>query len=194
MRLTRFIAHFQPLRLLIIAAVVGSAALHAKPARAATLTVNTTSSTLDGVCNAAHCSLADAIDDANATSALDTIRFNIPGTGNHTIYLNNTSLPSITAPVILDATTQPGYAGTPVIRLAGAASIGFNLSSGSSGSTIRGFLINNFYNIGININSSDNNVIQGNYIGTNFSGTAAVGSGQWGIHILSSHDNLIGGS
>ena len=30
------------------------------------------------------------------------------------------SLPEITAPVILDATTQPGFAGAPIIELNGA--------------------------------------------------------------------------
>src|SRR5262245_475066 len=44
---------------------------------------------------------------ANASPGLDTINFNIPGAGLHTI--NTTSpLPAITDPVLLDGYSQPG--------------------------------------------------------------------------------------
>ena len=48
----------------------------------------------------------------------DTIVFNIPGSGVKVISLL-TALPEITDPVVIDATTQPGYAGTPLIELDG---------------------------------------------------------------------------
>src|SRR4051812_8259844 len=84
-------------------------------ARAATLTVNSASGGWDGVCNVANCTLRDAIGVANATSGLDTITFNIPSAGAHTIQLTNGIY--IDAPVILDASTQPGFAGAPIIEL-----------------------------------------------------------------------------
>src|ERR1039457_4729828 len=65
-------------------------------------------------------SLRQAILDANATSGLDTIIFQIPGSGVHTIVLL-AALPAITDPVVIDGTTQPGYAGTPLIELNGTS-------------------------------------------------------------------------
>src|SRR5690349_14805907 len=66
-------------------------------------------------------SLKAAIDAANATSAADTIQFNIPGGGVKTI-APTSPLPMITQRLTIDATTQPGYApGAPKIVLDGAA-------------------------------------------------------------------------
>ncbi len=65
-------------------------------------------------------SLRDAIVNANATVGTDTITFNIPGPGVKTINLVN-QLPDITDPVAIDATTQPGYAGSPLIEINGVA-------------------------------------------------------------------------
>ena len=64
-------------------------------------------------------SLRQAILDANAAPGSDTIVFNIGGTGVKTI-LPASPLPTITGSVTLDASTQPGYAGTPLIELDGA--------------------------------------------------------------------------
>src|SRR3989475_11025693 len=84
-------------------------------AHAATLTVNTADDHNDGVCNAADCTLREAI---NAANAGDTISFNITGAGVHTI--NATSGFSITKAVTIDGTSQPGFAGAPVLELNGA--------------------------------------------------------------------------
>src|SRR5256886_4588758 len=51
-------------------------------ALAATFTVNTADDHNDGVCNAADCTLREAI---NAANEGDTISFNIPASGVHTI-------------------------------------------------------------------------------------------------------------
>ena len=90
-------------------------------------------------------SLRQMILDANATVGLDTIVFNIPGSGVHTINLS-ISLPEITDPVVIDATTQPAFAGAPLIELngvgAGSGAVGFKIISGAT--TVRGFVINRF--------------------------------------------------
>src|SRR5213592_598074 len=52
-------------------------------------------------------SLRQAIVDANNQAGADTIAFNIPGTGVHTIS-PATELPAITDPVIIDGYSQPG--------------------------------------------------------------------------------------
>ena len=76
-------------------------------------------------------SLRQAILDANALAGADTIRVNIGGGGAQTISPTS-ALPQITGAVIIDATTQGGYAGVPLIELkgnlAGAGADGFGWS------------------------------------------------------------------
>src|SRR5437879_11061861 len=108
---------------------------------AATFTVNTADDHNDGVCNAADCTLREAISAANAG---DTISFNIPGSGVHTI--NATAGFSITRSINIDATTQTGYAGSPVVEIngvgAGSGANGFDVTGGSV--SIKGLIINRF--------------------------------------------------
>ena len=138
-------------------------------------------------------SLRQAIMDANATVGPDMIVFNIPGAGVQTINLL-IALPEITDSVVVDATTQPGYAGTPLIELNGAQtnsnSAGFRISAG--GTTIRGFSICRF-DWGILLLGAGSNVIQGNYIGVDPTGTLSRSNGS-GISIFNSSNNLIGGT
>ena len=117
-------------------------------------------------------SLREAILAANNTAGANTIRFDIAGRGIRTIYLT-AALPTITDAIVLDATTQAGYMGSPILELDGRSAgfgadglgaDGLTLGSGSSGSTIRGFVINRFSGDGIQIDS-DNNTIAGNLIG-----------------------------
>src|SRR5262245_6834328 len=93
--------------------LVGAAALlglTAAGARAETYVVVNTADSGAG-------SLRQAMTNANAHAGTDTIEFNIPGSGVHTIDVPTTQLPSITSPVVIDGTTQPGYAGTPLIEI-----------------------------------------------------------------------------
>src|SRR6184192_4053166 len=149
-------------------------------AEAATLTVNSADDHNDGVCNAADCTLREAISAANAG---DTISFNIPGAGVHTI--NATGGFSITKTVIIDGTSQPGFAGVPLIEMNGAgAGAGVNgLSVNAPNIIIKGLIINRFSGYGINFESFGNNTVQGCYIGTNATGMAASANIAGGIRI-----------
>jgi len=63
-------------------------------------------------------SLRQAIIDANALAGADTISFNISAAlvgGAHTINLSS-ALPTITGAVIIDASTEPDFAGTPLVE------------------------------------------------------------------------------
>ena len=104
-------------------------------------------------------------------------------------------MPTITNPVVIDGTTQPGFAGTPIVELSGASAGGGNgLTISAGGSTVRGLVINRFGTAGINLNSGSGNVVEGNYLGTNVAGTSALGNNQ-GISIFSpSTNNTIGGT
>ena len=157
----------------------------------ATYTVANTSDSGSG-------SLRAAISNANANAGADTIVFNITGAGVHTISLTSAALPNISGTVTIDATTQPGFAGTPLIELdgsgAGAGASGLVLAGGSSGSTVRGLVINSFSASAIRILNSSNNLIAGNFLGTNAAGTATEGN-QVGVFITnSSTNNTVGGT
>ena len=138
-------------------------------------------------------SLRDAIDQANAAAGADTIDFNIAGAGPHTI-APTSALPTITEAVTLDATTQPGFAGTPLIELDGSlAGAGANgVTVAAYGSTVRGLVINRFSLSGIALYGGGG-VVAGNYVGTDVSGQVALGNGIDGVEIFSS-GNIVGGT
>jgi len=160
-------------------------------------TVNTADDLDDGTCNAAHCSLREAVNAANAYSHQFkvTIRFSIGGGGVQTIRPTS-HLPAVTAEVTIDGTTQPGYAGDPLIELdgslAGSGADGLHLHSGG---TVKGLVINRFDGTGLRLTAFDANVtyaIQRNFIGTDVTGMLELGNGT-GIHIRAPN-TLIGGS
>ena len=153
-------------------------------------------------------SLRQAILDANGNPGGDTIVFDIPGSGVQTISPTS-ALPTITDPVVIDGYTQPGAApnsngpGLPdnavlLIELAGtnAGSSAKGLVVTAGPSTIRGLVVNRFGSNGIEL-QSDGNTIEGNFVGTNPSGTTALpngSTGNGGIVVSSGNDNTIGGT
>ncbi|HET9667035.1 MAG TPA: FG-GAP-like repeat-containing protein, partial [Desertimonas sp.] len=138
-------------------------------------------------------SLYQAIVDANDPGPRDTITFNIPGPGPHTIAPTG-DLPDITQPVVIDGTTQPDYAGTPLIEINGQnAGTAFGLVVNGSNSIVRGLAINRFHHVGIVLSGAGGHRLEANFIGTNTSGTAALGNLEQGVFI-SSPNNVIGGA
>ena len=119
-----------------------------------TFTVNSTADPGSGICDVTECTLREAITAANAAAGSDTIAFDIPGAGPHTI-TPVTPLPTITSPVVIDGYTQSGASANTLpdddnavlmIELNGsvATSLGavslLNITAGSS--TVRGLVIN----------------------------------------------------
>lgn len=138
-------------------------------------------------------SLRQAIIDSNNHPGTDTIQFNV-GTGLQTISPTS-PLQAITDPTILDGTSQAGFSGTPLIELNGTNAgntPGIWITAGNT--TIKGFIINRFQANGIFITDNTGNVITGNYIGTNSSGTSAAPNGTDGVGIYNSSSHVIGGS
>ena len=182
-----------------------------------TLTVTTTDDVADGDTSSVaaligspgtdgEISLREAIIAANATDGLNTINFDIAGSGPYTISLSPIygALPDIIGTVIIDGTSEPNFVNAPVIQIDGtalSALIGdnydaFRLVSGSDGSTIRGLSITGFTDGGsqgeaIEVNSSYN-TFTGNYIGVAPNGTTASGN-RTGI-TLKAGNNRIGGT
>lgn len=138
-------------------------------------------------------SLRDAMVNANATAGADTITFNIPDPGVKVISLLE-PLPEITEQVVIDASTQPGYAGTPLIQLDGAlAGNNSGLVIKAGGSTVRGLAIVRFSGTGIVLSDCNNNLIQGNHIGVDAAGSLKLANGD-GIRLTNSSNNVIGGT
>jgi len=189
---------------LLVAIVVGlglGALALATPAAAATITVTTTS---DAYGNDGHVTLREAIESVNngvdvndvvATGTYgtnDTIQFTI-GTGVQTISPTG-GLPFIIKPVTIDGTTQPVYAGAPLIVLDGSTTgTGYNgLVINASDVTVKGLVIRGFDQAGIVINQPDGKVL-GSYIGIAADGTTAAGNGTDGIQVEGS-GAIIGGA
>lgn len=135
-------------------------------------------------------SLRDAIKAANKVSDADTIKFAI-GSGAKTI-TTLTALPYIQYPVTIDGTTQPGYAGKPLVELNGSTSGGYGLNIGAGSSTVKGMAINK-YSAAILFTKKGNNVVQGNYIGLGLDGETGKGNTDKGIIVQTDH-NLIKGN
>lgn len=178
----------------------------------------------DGVCETSFsggvATLRAAIQEANfhANSPLgtpDEIRFNILSPGVHTIS-PATALPPITDAVIINGYSQPAHGG--LVASANTSAIGNNavllieLSGAHAGtvdgltiragdSTVQGLVINGFQRASqggggraIVIEGGGHNVIEGNFIGTDPTGTIVVSNGETGVLIINSSDNRIGGS
>jgi parallel beta-helix repeat protein len=105
---------------------------------AATFTITNTNDSGAG-------SLRQSILDANATAGTDTIAFSI-ATGPQLILVTS-SLPAITDTATVDGTTQPGYAGTPLIGIDGSLFISSApaIDLQAAGSQVIGLSITNFH-------------------------------------------------
>jgi hypothetical protein len=155
----------------------------------ATLTVTNTNDGGPG-------SLRQAILDSNAaTGNTNTIAFNIPNPGVHTI-TPLAALPTITNPVVLDGTTEGTNVPGASIELdgasAGATANGFDVQAGSS--TIRGLTINRFAGNGILLDIKGGDTVQACFIGTNVGGTSGLGNILNGVEVNGTINNMIGGT
>ncbi|MBW4540517.1 MAG: DUF4347 domain-containing protein [Myxacorys chilensis ATA2-1-KO14] len=158
-----------------------------------TVTIEANDTVVTNTNDSGEGSLRQAILNANAFSGKDTVSFGIGGSGVRTIALAS-ALPDITDAVIIDGTTQEGYTTTPIIELNGAGAgtaNGLTLKSGDN--TVKGLIINRFTENGIWIEGVGGNTVQGNYIGTDATGTGNFGNALDGVSINSSN-NTIGGT
>jgi autotransporter-associated beta strand protein len=141
--------------------------------------------------------LRQAIVDSNAAGGQNTIDFSI-GSGQQTISPMS-GLPNITASVTIDGTSQPGFAGKPLIELDGANAGNANgLVIVTANCTVTGLVINRFAGgEGVRIfgPGATGNVVEGNYVGLDSTGSFAVGIQFLGIGVDSSAaNNIIGGT
>lgn len=136
-----------------------------------------------------QCTLRAAIETANARAGRDSVSFNIEMPGPHTISFGASS-PAITEPILIDASTQPGYNNSPVVTVTGTGNNGFLLEVGES--TLRGLAIGGFAGAGVHITGPGGNRVESSHIGVSADGTTPLPNGT-GIVIEDSPDNVIGG-
>jgi hypothetical protein len=219
-RATIFMAGLAVMTALLIALVLTARPAHAETITVDTTSNDPTLTdkcTLEGAITAANTNYADTITNNCAEGdpssiARDTIEFDIPLTDpgcNATSGVCTISprtgifagLPEITETVTIDGYTQPGAkANTRTvgngavlkIELDGLGSFirGLSLGAYAPNSEVRGLVINDF-NTGISITGTGNR-IEGNFIGTDPSGTLER-SNSFGVEISGS-DNIIGGT
>ncbi len=147
----------------------------------------------DGVCADAsgNCTFGAALQEANAHAGADTIEFNIPGAGIHTLQNGN----NVEDTVTIDGTTQPQgnieIAGNGVFPLAFFTNNSVLRGVAAYGSSFAILLLGN------------GNIVEGNHIGFRADGTVPVGYGNFGSGLsfrggvnqsLSGSNNLIGGT
>lgn len=165
----------------------------------------------NGICatQTGSCTLRAALGEVKANAGDYTIQFNIPGTGPHTIILTK-SLPTLSrtdSTVLIDGYSQPGAvpnSDTLVsnavlkIQIEGNGPSGMHLFQiTGSGTTVRGLSLYRanrvFYLYGADARE---NVLVGNFIGTNVAGTygnPSVGGRPNSIHLeQGTHHNQFG--
>ncbi len=183
----------------------GAASARSTPS-GATYVVNSANDPGDGTCDAAECTLREAINAANGSALKDAIHFNIPGAGLHSI-IPLTALPAVTDAVVIDGYTQPGASpntlamgDNAVLRIElngnGAAFAGLTFLAG--GSTVRGLIINRFNGngpaYGIALHTGGGHVIVGNWIGVDATGAEDMANSRGGIYMDNSAGNIVGGT
>jgi CSLREA domain-containing protein len=177
------------------------------PAHASTLfTVNSVDDVGDGTCNASECTLREAITASNNTPGGNVIEFEIPESEDPGVKTISPSspLPAITGTVTIDGCTQTGarkntaQVGTDanlLIELSGASTVGSGLVIEASNVTVRGLVINGFSD-GIRIASGATEVtVEGNFFGTDATGTLDRGNSSNGVSIAEeAANNTVGGA
>ena len=137
-------------------------------------------------------SLQQAIIESNSDIGdRDTIVFNIPGAGVHTITLSD-GLPVISQPVVIDGKTQPGAGATPVIELNGNSTplTGLLISGGNS--IVRGLAINRFGGGGISLFTGGGNTDRGELHRDQSVGDGGGSEQPYGILVQSANNRIDG--
>ncbi|MEZ5225101.1 MAG: hypothetical protein R2710_00090, partial [Acidimicrobiales bacterium] len=105
-------------------------------------------------------------------------------------------LPDIVEGITIDASTQSGYATTPVVELVGLVGDGLHLTGTAGGSTVRALAIGGFTGDGIELEAgADRSRIVDNHIGLDAAGTTANALSGMGIRVAAAETQIgdIGG-
>jgi len=205
-----------------VALLLAFFAAFANTAAAATITVNSSLDTTanDGVCtlreainsannNVASGGMANECAAGQAFPTIDAIHFAIPGSTLHTIALAS-QLPDITGPVTIEGYSQAGSSentlavGDNAVLLVEVSAAAlpqftdtFRIAASASGTTVRGLVVSNTKNQAFTVGFStpaDNVVIEGNFIGTDSTGTILTAGVNLNLLRLNGTGNRLGGT
>ncbi len=170
------------------------------------IVVNTTADDDDGRCTVGHCSLREAISLANLNPPTDDIRFGIPEPmATHGVYrigvnsIGLGKLPVVTGETRFSGESQPGFEGSSLIVVDGAAApfgaTGLSLTGGAS--VVSALTVVGFTGHGVMLSNAGNNEISGCTIGVEGAGETANGNLGNGLYIRNVpdthvHDSVIG--
>jgi len=155
-------------------------------------------------------SLRRAITDANAAGLTNTIGFDVPGSGVHTITLGS-QLPPITTSLAIDGFSQPGSVQNTnapdqgglnaqlTIEIVGSGSVGFSYTGTGLTLTFQGLALRGFNDVITGQNGTTTPKakinVYGCFIGTKVDGTALATTGNGGTAVRVGYDNAqIGGT
>jgi hypothetical protein len=137
--------------------------------------------------------LRDALAKAARGKEKNLIRFSLPIGSPNTIRLLS-PLPEITNPTVIDGWSQGGSNRPPAIAVDGVSNLFDGLIIRSGPSVVRGLALYRF-TTGIRIPEGGTNVIEGNYIGVDLTGTNGPGNKGDGIYLTNyTAFNTIGGT
>jgi hypothetical protein len=157
-----------------------------------------------------QCTLRAAIQQSNAATGPAIIHFDIPdtfGTGVKTIS-PGTQLPDITDTVTIDGYSQPGASANTLaggtnaklmVQLDGSKvnTGGIGLMVGAPDVVVKGLVINRFFSDGVSVGAAASNTrVEGNFIGSDPSGTIQRGNSYSGVFIVDlagETNNTVGG-
>ncbi|MGH9867003.1 MAG: right-handed parallel beta-helix repeat-containing protein, partial [Candidatus Polarisedimenticolia bacterium] len=124
----------------------------------------------------------------------DTIVFNIPGAGPHTITPSiGGPLPAVTETLTIDASAELLPSGAPGVVLSGSSCGDCDgLTLNTQDTIVRALAINNFSNSGVRIEGGTNNRVQACFLGVAPDGTTAAGNRD-GVNTASTNVPLVGG-
>jgi CSLREA domain-containing protein len=195
--------------------------VEAKPAHADSFTVNSTGDAKDAnignrTCDSSsragrQCTLRAAIQESNANDndprVVDLIRFDVGRAASVKTISPTSPLPTIRDAVTVNGYTQSGArantrarGNNAIIKVqldgtdAGESANGLEIAAPDC--TIKGLAINRFWQGGILLDGrrAKRNRVQGNFIGTNATGTQALGNHSDGVIIDDADENTVGGT
>lgn len=155
----------------------------------------------DGVCDSilGLCTLLAEITETNALPnespvSPDVIAFELGLTVN--LISPQTNLPPITDSVVIDGTSQPGYAGIPRVEIDGGGTAATGIMINSEDVIVKGLSVTGFTDAGVRIASSGRAILRENYLGINPSNQSDPND--FGVKVFSSNNvidgNLISGN
>ncbi len=139
-------------------------------------------------------SLRQALLTSQLFAGVSTITFDIPGPSPYVISPLS-PLPAVNTEVLIDAWSQPGFSGLPLVEinglLAGAGTDGLDVFSENS--VVRGLAIDQFSGSGIVLQGGASNLIVNDFIGVGPDGFSKLGNAGDGVAIVNSARNNVGG-